>query len=74
MGKQIWFLLIFSALTCCRTTKKIAGNQPFPFAFDTLTLLDQSRNRKIPVAIYKPKIDRPEIVIFSHGYAQNKGD
>jgi pimeloyl-ACP methyl ester carboxylesterase len=73
MGKHLCFLLlIFSTLSGCRTTKKITGKQPFPFAFDTLTLFDQSRNRQIPVAMYKPKTNRPPIVILSHGYAQNR--
>lgn len=44
---------------------------------DTLSLFDQSRQRKIPVAIYKPKTNQPlsnqKVVIFSHGYGQNKG-
>ena len=44
---------------------------------DTLKLYDQKRQRVIPIAIYKPPIEskktKPRIVIFSHGYGQNKG-
>lgn len=44
---------------------------------DTLTLLDQSRNRKIPVAYYLPKtqkkIPNQQVIIFNHGYGFNKG-
>jgi predicted dienelactone hydrolase len=43
---------------------------------DTLTLFDQSRNRKIPVAFYLPKhkkIPNQQVVIFNHGYGFNKG-
>jgi predicted peptidase len=46
------------------------------YALDTLTLYDQSRQRAIPIAIYKPKTNRTpkqKLVIFSHGYGQNKG-
>lgn len=40
---------------------------------DTLTLSDPSRNREIPLAIYKPQTKHPQIVLFSHGYNQNEG-
>jgi predicted esterase len=64
---------MLSIFTSCLTNKKIANNQPYSFKLDTLTLFDHSRNRAIPIAFYKPKIDSPKIVIFSHGYGQNKG-
>ncbi len=51
----------------------MVSNQTYAFKLDTLTLFDQSRDRKIPIALYKPKIDNPKIVVFSHGYGQNKG-
>jgi predicted peptidase len=41
-----------------------------------LKLYDQSRQREIPIAIYKPQTDiteKQKVVIFSHGYGQNKG-
>ncbi len=44
---------------------------------DTLTLYDTTRLRKIPVAYYSKKnykkSKKQQIVIFSHGYGQNKG-
>jgi predicted peptidase len=44
---------------------------------DTMTWFDKSRNRQIPVAIYSPKkskaIPKRKLVIFNHGYGQNKG-
>ena len=46
------------------------------FSLDTLKLYDQNRQREIPIAIYHPKIDisgKQKIVIFRHGYGQNKG-
>jgi predicted esterase len=74
MNRNICFLLVvLSILTSCSTSNKVSGNQTYNFKLDTLSLFDQSRNREIPIAFYKPNIDRPEIVIFSHGYGQNKG-
>lgn len=74
MKKNIYFfLLIFSLLTSCLINKKAADDRACTFISDTLTLFDQSRNRAIPIAVYKPQVDSPAIVIFSHGYGQNKG-
>ena len=74
MNRNIYFLLIvLSVLTSCSTSNKVSGSQTYKFKLDTLSLFDQSRNREIPIAFYKPNIDRPKIVIFSHGYGQNKG-
>lgn len=45
-------------------------------SLDTLKLYDQSRQREIPIAIYQPTADireKRKVVIFSHGYGQNKG-
>ena len=39
---------------------------------------DSVRNRKIPIEIYKPKVDQlivnQKVVFFSHGYGFNRGD
>jgi beta-lactamase class A len=46
------------------------------FKLDTLTLFDSNRQREIPIAIYKPNTNingKQKVVIFSHGYGQNKG-
>ncbi|ATL49626.1 alpha/beta hydrolase [Chitinophaga caeni] len=66
-------LLTYLLFTACLTNSKIAKSQTHTLGLDTLTLFDQSRSREIPVAFYKPHIDSPKIVIFSHGYGQNEG-
>lgn len=47
------------------------------YSLDTLTWYDSARNRKIPVAIYQPKLNGHEnwkgLVLFSHGYGANQG-
>jgi len=46
------------------------------FEPDTLTYFDQSRDRKIPIAIYHPKNKKNynlTPIIFSHGWGENKG-
>lgn len=47
---------------------------PYPVRVDTLTVLDSSRQRRIPLAIYRPdgNIDGLPAVIFSHGYWANE--
>ena len=83
MTRNIYFtILFFSLLACCSTNKKATDtksqNLVYKVELDTLSLLDQSRNREIPIAIYKPttdkQINKEKVVIFSHGYGQNKGD
>lgn len=74
-------ILIFFLLTSCCSNKKTvnskSGNLTYKFSLDTLNLFDETRNRKIPLAIYKtnqdPKTNNVKIIIFSHGYGQNKG-
>jgi len=68
----VCFLLTFLTLTSCLTNQKVAKNKTYTFKLDTLTLLDQTRSRKIPIAYYKSQIDSPKIVIFSHGYYKNE--
>ena len=73
MNKIIYFLtLTFLFLTSCLTNKNAINSKIYTFKLDTLTLFDKSRNREIPIAIYKPKISRPKIAIFSHGYYKNE--
>ena len=40
-------------------------------------MFDQARQREVPIAVYKPKADKKivsqKVIIFSHGYGQNKG-
>jgi pimeloyl-ACP methyl ester carboxylesterase len=40
---------------------------------DTLTLFDAARNRKIPIAMYRPMSKHPSVVLISHGYNNNEG-
>lgn len=70
-------LILSSCLTNKRTNSALSINQAYAISLDTLQLFDQIRTRKIPLAIYKPKTDKPirnqELIIVSHGYGQNKG-
>jgi len=75
---RIIYIFILGLLTSCSTFSKSADNRSaFTVSLDTLKLYDQSRQREIPIAIYKPKTDKKirnqKVVIFSHGYGQNKG-
>jgi len=48
----------------------------FEVTTESLNLFDKSRNRSVPVAIYTPsdkKNTKQKVVIFSHGYGENKG-
>lgn len=66
-------------MTSCLSNKKATNNPSDSLTNkitpDTINLFDNLRNRKIPIAIYKSdkKIDAQKIIIFSHGYGQNKG-
>ncbi|REC63727.1 alpha/beta hydrolase [Chryseobacterium pennae] len=61
----------------CSVKKNITSSNEYEVKRDTLTLLDPSRNRKIPVAYYLPKtnkkIQNQQVIIFNHGYGFNKG-
>jgi predicted esterase len=50
---------------------------PFKVQLDTITLYDKSRSREVPIAMYQTtgKNNEPmkKLVIFNHGYGQNKG-
>jgi predicted peptidase len=74
---KILYIFIIGLLTSYSTLgKSVEYNSLFEFSLDTLKLYDQSRQREIPIAIYKPtsKVSRKQkLVIFSHGYGQNKG-
>jgi predicted esterase len=56
--------------------KKVIEEGLHAFSLKSLNLFDQSRQREIPVAIYTPLTEgkaKQKVVIFSHGYGQNKG-
>lgn len=74
---KILYVVTIGLLISCSTFGKFVENPTYnEFIIDTLKLYDQSRLREIPIAIYKPSSNVSEnqkIVIFSHGYGQNKG-
>lgn len=74
---KITYLFILGFLTNCSTSKKsLETTSAFPVSLDTLKWYDQSRQRAIPIAIYKPKTgkkSRQKVVVMSHGYGQNHG-
>lgn len=74
---KILYIFIIGLLTSNSTLGQSVDNKSdYTISLDTLKLYDQSRQREIPIAIYKPKTDITEklkVVIFSHGYGQNKG-
>ncbi|WES98662.1 hypothetical protein P2W68_03395 [Chryseobacterium arthrosphaerae] len=61
----------------CTTQKPHSQGKDYDVKLDTLTMFDQSRNRKIPVAFYTPNTKKPipnqQVIIFNHGYGFNKG-
>ncbi len=74
---KILYILTIGLLTSYSTFgKSVEDKSHYEFSLDTLKLYDQSRQREIPISIYKPtsKVSvKQKIVIFSHGYGQNKG-
>lgn len=66
-----------SLLTGCLTIKNRTNNEKFQVRLDNVIWTDDSRDRRIPVAFYTPHSDKAiknqKIVIFSHGYGENKG-
>lgn len=76
--KHIFIIILSLALVQCSSNSRVisSGNEKLGFKLDTLSLFDQSRNRKIPIAIYQPKDARQANkipIIFSHGYGENNG-
>ncbi|SDY85530.1 Chlorophyllase enzyme [Flavobacterium aquidurense] len=80
MRKLYSLILICFLLLSCSGNKKAnvqASNTIYDVKLDSLQLFDKSRNRVIPVALYYPeinkKINKQQVIIFSHGYGENKG-
>ena len=74
-----FLFLLFANCTAKRDTIVNQVNEEnYAVKLDTLSLFDEARNRKIPVAFYLPKtgekIKNQEVVIFNHGYGQNSPD
>lgn len=74
---KILYIFLLGFLTSYPTCgKSIEDKSVVDCRLDTLMLYDQSRQRAIPIAIYKPKskiTEKQKVVVFSHGYGQNKG-
>ncbi len=80
MNKIYFQILVSLFLISCSNNKKSnfqTSNNHYPVKLDSIELFDKSRNRKIPVAVFQPKsnqkINNQQVVIFSHGYGENKG-
>lgn len=66
----------------CRTPKQeitsTQNNYNYAVKIENVILHDNSRNREVPVAFYIPdtdkKINKQQVIIFSHGYYENKGN
>jgi predicted peptidase len=79
MKIYLQILFCFLLLSCesnKSTTNAKVNKQEFEVKLDSANWLDSSRNRLIPVAFYSPvvndKIRNQQLVIISHGYAENK--
>lgn len=74
---KILYILTIGLLTSFSTFGiSVEDKFHYEFSLDTLKLYDQSRQREIPIAVYKPTSIvsvKQKIIIFSHGYGQNKG-
>lgn len=66
-------LLMLLFFAGCAPGRQTTGGKANTFLLDTVTFFDRTRNREIPVALYKPKTKYAEVIILSHGYGQNKG-
>jgi predicted peptidase len=76
MIKTVYIFIIGLLTTYTTVGKSVEDQAGIAVRVDTLRLYDQSRQRAIPIAIYTSKTDRTakqKVVIFSHGYGQNKG-
>jgi len=76
--KNILIIILSLILIQCSTNNRVISseNEKKEFKLDTLSLFDQNRNRKIPIAIYQPKDIKKANkipIIFSHGYGENNG-
>ncbi len=70
----ISILFLFSGAFLMTASSQPAGTG-FKVKIQNLDLTDAARNRSVPVALYIPetKIRNQQIIIFSHGYGENKG-
>lgn len=79
IGKYV-HLLFCMLLISCISNKRVPNSkiatQKFEIRVDSINLYDTLRKRLIPVAFYLPKTKKKiidqKVVIFSHGYAENR--
>lgn len=78
---KIYFkILLVLILTSCTSKTKLSNSKHatknYEIKIDSINLIDKSRNRNIPVALYLPKtnekIKKQKVVILNHCYNQNK--
>lgn len=69
---------ILGLLACSPFRNTGGGGRDRRFLLDTLRLVDASRNRIVPVAIWKPagcgRTPDNGMIVLSHGYGQNRPD
>ncbi|WP_159471517.1 alpha/beta hydrolase [Dyadobacter sp. 3J3] len=79
MNKNLFDLLLILFITFLPNINASAQSSVSTFRIktDSLNLFDKARNRSVPVMLYLPvadkKIRKQKLVIFSHGYGENKG-
>lgn len=75
-AQQLLFWLFTLHLTTANIIITQAQKPDFKVKTDSINLFDKARNRQVPVALYLPvsarKITKQKVIIFSHGYYQNK--
>lgn len=74
----ILIIILLLSLFGCSSKKSDTNNKiQVKVERDTLTYFDESRNRKIPIALYKnsnQELKNKTPILFSHGYGMNLGD
>ncbi len=77
MNRIIYIFILALLTSCSEPGKSVSNNSGFAVRLDTLKWYDQSRQREIPFAIYKPQTEKTirnqKVVVISHGYGQNQG-
>ncbi len=77
MSRIISVFILGLFISSSALSQTVGDKSAFAVSLDTFRLYDQARQREIPIAIYKPKTEKrlkkQKVVIFSHGYGQNKG-
>lgn len=75
VGKIYYLSILLFLVFNTTNSKSNKNNEIVKIISEDLTLIDASRNRKIPITIYKPqtsKLINKKLIIFSHGYFANK--